>query len=337
MSSGTSLYNRLSKSVAVSCWFLLLQPSLVCVAQVADLERITRNWDSTQNKARSGVFEFSTRQTVEAGGIDAPFGGSTGPKETTSLRFECKFYFKGSKLRFEKKGPYWNLDKKEFVDENRIYVWDGEKGVESFGDAESPNAFITGEFARINNTFRPLQYAFRMNEPSWYIFKKNAFSLIVDEQSKVHQLVAESKVRADLVMTATYSVNERLGFSITHYAATKQNGDPTMEFDVGYKFDSKESVWVPILWSVSGELNSFKVEESMVTDYRLNTDIDDSVFEADLPADTFVSDTRKAGTPEQDYVLRANGEKRIITRQESIRATRQEIVNTESGKAVKSN
>lgn len=303
-------------------------------AQPVELDRIVADWDTTQDKIASGHFEFHVRQIAKAD-APAPHSDIRGPDEQNTLRFRCKFLFKGTKMRFEKEGPFWNDAQKNYVREKRVYTWNDETSVELFyvGDPHYPYAFVNDYNSLIEQTISPLRCVLKVRAQysrgysvmdSLIGFKQGDWTLMAAEpSSRIHRLVHRSGRGK---RTSICTVNEDLGNSIIRFES--KHPRDSFEFSVGYRFDLEQRVWVPFRWSSDGARYPYAQETAFVTKYSLNIDIDDSQFNNSLPPDTIVTDHRYKGTPKENYMLRANGKLQIIAG-EDLSKTREELIKKE--------
>jgi hypothetical protein len=110
------------------------------------------------------------------------------------------------------------------------------------------------------------------------------------------------------------------------------DGTPRWQANVDYATDP-ELGWRPVGWRFlrtlpSGELVSSRT--CVVDSFMLNPPIGADAFTIDFPEGTIVSDL----ITNQKYAIR-NGDKRLITREESMGASYEQIMATESGSAVR--
>ena len=105
----------------------------------------------------------------------------------------------------------------------------------------------------------------------------------------------------------------------------------TGQWDIQYTHDEKYGLipisWKSSWWGDSKELLS--VRQIKVTDWHINPTVPAETFDLKLPSGTYVYDK----TNNTEYILRANGTKRLVTRQEGERgATYESLLNSDPGK-----
>lgn len=312
-------------------------------AEELTLTQIADAWNKTQAAVESGRISFKSSRWAAKGSLGSgEEGEEVVPVQDRTLESESKIVFKGSMLRCEVSGEEWDFRRGSFIKRRRIYTWDSEKATDFNGDSKFPDAFIFDVNRELaGHSLVALQHAFRMNDPDWYVFQPERWQLTSGESTydglrcRNIELTAEAMGRNPI--KATYSVCPDRNFSIVNYEAVDQrDGKPTFKYSAQHQFDNELQLWIPHSWTTSlhGKSGVFDTVSSTIDRWELNVPVADSEFVIDLPVNTFVSDTRAIGTPEQDFVLRANEEQRFVTRDELVRgATRDEIIQTETGMA----
>lgn len=318
-------------------------------AEDVTLDLVTQAWKQAQEKVHSATFRWETRKWMAKGSQD-PLGlGRQLPEDDVTLDYDRTLTFSQGRLRYENSGSHWNAIKQEWVNRREIYTWDDEKATRYNGDKESASAFILDDNIMLANTeLRPIQMMYRMHEPHWYVFDAHEFEISPSNEAvngvqcwniETARRILREKIAKNLEpLKAVYTVCPARDHGVVRYVAMNDaNGMPTLEIEIEQAFDEEFDVWVPTAWTITRQRNHspIEIETSTVRDYSLNSRIDDDEFALELPAETMVSDTRvsNVGGP-KDYVVRPDGQKREVTREEMLRgATRRELARTETGMA----
>lgn len=316
---------------------LILISCTLCHAQHRqdhEVEQILRSWNETSSKVRSAYFEFEARQVPKVYRSKVKTADDKRFTEDDKLVFICKLYFEGTKMRFEKEGLFWNTAQKRFVYDKHVYTWNGETGVESFSAGEPPEhryAIITNRNSFVEQTITPLLRIFRMNEPSWQ--NGSALSLVSDIGYPRWEILPANQSASLLKLslrplrgtTVECILDRSKDFSLIQYVSKSKSSN--FRYSLSYELDREHKVWVPRRWSSTGRKHPYVDEISVVKNYVLNDAIDASVFESDLPTHTVVTDTRYRDTPRENYLLKSNGEKRYITRDDHSKPWK-ELINS---------
>jgi hypothetical protein len=115
---------------------------------------------------------------------------------------------------------------------------------------------------------------------------------------------------------------------------TERAGKLGHQVDIEYAMDDSNG-YIPNKWSImvlnaSGGL-SF-TEEAKLTTYEINPEIKSDLFDLDFPIGSWVTNNREEGKDGKptEYIIRPNGEKRIILPQER-GASYEELLGSASG------
>lgn len=311
-------------------------------AEELTLTQIADAWKETQAAVQSGRISFQSSRWVAKGSLSLGEGEKIFPERDRTIESESKIVFKGSMLRCEVSGEEWDFRRDSFIKRRRIYTWDAEKATDFNGDSKFPDAFIFDVNRELaGHSLIALQHAFRMNDSDWYVFQPERWQLTSGESKydglrcRNIELTPEAMRRNPI--KATYSVCPERNFSVVNYEAVNQrDGKPTFKYSAEHQFDNELQLWIPHSWTTSlyGKSGVLDTSSSTIDCWEFNVPVADSEFVIDLPSNTFVSDTRAIGTPEQDFVLQDNEEKRFVTRDDPVRgATRDEIIQSKSGMA----
>lgn len=329
-------------------WLLATGSSFV-VAQDVTLDAVTQAWKATQQKVRSGTFRWETRQWLAKGSRTAPLSAVVQPENELTLTYDRTLTFSNGKVRYESEGPHWDPRQKQYVDRCQEYTWDGETAARYTGDADTPDASLYNSNVMLaNSELRPIQNAFRMFEPTWFVFDSDKYSIAPSRETvdglrcwsieTAPKLMREKVSKGRKPLKAVYTVCPERNYTVVRYAAMNEaTGIATLELQIEHSFDEPTNVWVPSAWTIThyGKRGPSEIETSTVREYSLNEAVADDQFAADLPGDTLVTDMRTTKDGEAEtYILRVDGQKRAITRDELLRgATHHELVATESGMA----
>lgn len=339
----------LTKSLAgVAAAFLLSAVSPAAAADTPSLDDVAQAWKRTQEKIHSGSFQWETRQWLAKGSRTPPGHAAAIPESDVTFVYERELEFSNGDVRFESVGPDWEPHSSEYIDRRQIYTWDGETATRFNGDPNRPYAFVYDSNVLLGEShLRPIQFAFRMFHPQWYVFDEEKYAVSAEPTSveglecwnveTAPKLIRDKIARGLTPLKAVYTVCPERDFAVVRYAAVNEStGAPTLTMSISHTLDEAHSAWVPSEWTVTlhGGAGPFDESTSTVLDYVLNKTIADEEFVATLPVGTFVTDVRNSGAGHRDYVVRGDGEERLVTRDELLRgATREDLIATESGMA----
>lgn len=318
-------------------------------AETVILKDAMQRWKETQARVHSAEFKWTTRHWMKQGAIARvgafPLNSDTPvPEKDITLEYKRIMTFRDGLVRYKSDGPVWDRDQKQFVEDSQDYAWNGESGIRLDADELKPYAFVYGANQQLTqNEVRPIQFAFRMLHPDWYVFKPEEYEIgnpsatirglhcLVVETAR--RLVQQKVARGRRPLKAVFWVCPERDFSVVRYAAVDEAiGSPTLEFEIDHTLDAESGAWIPSRWTITtyGKEGPLEIETSTVEHYAINPQTLDEVFQLELPANTMVSDLRTG----EDYIQRANGEKRIITREELVRgATYEDLVGSATGNA----
>jgi hypothetical protein len=141
-------------------------------------------------------------------------------------------------------------------------------------------------------------------------------------------LLIEDNSSADV--NSIYWVDPSRDYCVVRHTCNGRDGKPFFKLDIDYRAD-KDVRWIPGSWGIEWFNPGQDVPVSTrvnVDSYKINSFIPEHSFEVKLAPGTLVSDMRT--TPSQEYLVKANDEKRMIPRSE-LDATYEQLINTEPG------
>jgi hypothetical protein len=255
------------------------------------------------------------------------------------------FIIDGGKLRFEYVGE--QTTDGATIDQNYAAAFDGNLNRSLFLPAEKslqpyPNGFIGGRStsAALLDTL-PLRWLFALSQPVMAEVDVEALTVgdtegFVDgTRCVVAHTTANPALPAKPGMSAppgagySYWLDPSAGYSIRRYA-WDYGGKTSVQIDAEYTLD-KSGVWIPQTWT-SWRFDSMgqptETARLKMTDYQINPKLTGKDFSIEFPPGTIVSDSSAGKT--LNYLLKKNGEKRIITAAEA-QVPYERILVTESG------
>lgn len=330
----------------------LLQNTARCAEQGSDatLNRIAKAWERTQTQVHSAHFRWMTQQWVQRGALMPAIGllddnsGKAVPNEEQTFEYARTAQFRDGLVRYDSEGPTWDGREKRFDHRMESFAWNGNSAVYFDGDSTVPSAFRYGYNSLMRQyDVRVLQFAFRMFQPEWFVFTPEKYEVIettepvdglhcLKVQTARHLLDAKvAKGRQPL--KAVYWVCPERSFSVVRYAGVNAaTGVPTLQFAIEHEVDENSQIWCPVKWTITAFENGAPVQmaTSTVEEYVINAPVAMDAFNVDLPPNTLVTDL----VAHEDYILRADGTKRLITQDEAVRGTTYEDwVATKTGAA----
>jgi hypothetical protein len=314
-------------------------------AQEWTLQDAADAWKRTQERVQSAKFEWTSRVWMKQGtGVPPMESSEPIPNRDVTFEYQRTMVFRDGLVRYENAGPTWDPTEEKYIDLHGLYAWNGESATDFNGNRKRPYAFINAVNIQLTqDEVRPIQYAFRMFHPDWFMFTADDYE-ITNQNARVGEL------NCLVVETASRLLKERVArgrkplksvswfcpdrdFSLIRFAGVnEETGEITLQFDIQHTFDAEAETWVPQEWTITRDVTAgpSRIETSTVKSYALNPAVADDTFTINLPANTTVTDLVTG----EDYIVRKDDEKRVITRDELLRgATHKELLETESGQA----
>jgi hypothetical protein len=322
----------------------------VVVVQLAHAElqvtlgAITKAWADRQDKVVSAKFSWKEHRVHPKGTLgDGREAGDAKPVTTPAndVAFDLThtLTFDGAKMRYTWKGKVWNSEGSGVVDQDYVGSFNGlaPKVLWPRGATGHPvGTIMQGKKLLDVNQLQnlPLLMTYRAMHSTMGLFDPKEF-MLSDRQGIVsgRKCVLLKQVNGGAI---TYWVDAENHYLMRY--ATEKDGKTGIQIDLSYTphpdYGQVLSGWRAVVYGVNGRLT--ESSESQVTDYSINLKIPDDEFELEFPPGTRVSDLT---TPSDigdytDYIVRKNGEKRAITADENLKATYEQLVNTDSGKAL---
>jgi len=264
--------------------------------------------------------------------------GLTIPPEDVTYHNQSSLTFDGLKTRFTSVGQY--PQEMGLIDREITETFDGQNR----RVFKAPNAKRTHPLGRVYSVeaknkllsmlqLEPLLQCYRLNHPEMKLFNFDEHDVedgnsVVDGRRCVlfANRGSTSQGRRHL-----FWLDPAREFIILRFA--KQSGDSIVQqTDFSWTPDS-EVGWVLAGWKLSKRDTDGALMHSVtatVTSCTINPSIPESEFVLKFPADTYVDDMSDG--PSVNYILRADGHKRMVTLAER-EASYEELLNSESGGA----
>jgi hypothetical protein len=341
--------NRRSQDLPLilTAWILLGMCTRAYGADVTGdvdaLRSLRTAWQERQSKLQSLELSFVEDRLYPAGVLRRLGGAASSIDHDVEKSDTYRVLLKGEKLfRMDRSGDEWYSDREKFLTRTYVSAHGGSDSRSFYSEAESdestyPTGFMYMEQSDWDNRhvlpilchFRPFNEQFAPYEAEEYIVTTanvtvNAISCRVFRPR-----------RNDGAPAYVYYVDPASEWSIVRYQ--KQSGSRVL-WSIDVELERREDFGiVPGGWSetlLDAEENLLEAGKTVVNEMSVNKGLDDTLFNFEFPPGTLVTDRTGAGRPEV-YLVRANGEKRVVTRAErrgGINYNR--YLHTESGAAV---
>lgn len=324
----------------------ILQPALS--EEPVTAEQIFRVWQNRQDKIKTATFEWTNQRTTAAGTMNFPGQGPAAlkplPETDVTNVIKCIVRFDDKRMYYSTEGPLWVPAEGRFIPRLYVSSFDGNQAKAFYGrsaEKHHPLGFVSEDQENqdasglkvypILMAYRPLNPdlgAFKVSE--WHVRDTNA---IADGQACI-VLEKASDRRKEAIW-----VDPKREFSVVRQE-THVGGKPADQLTVSYAQDPVWH-WVPKTWNVTvidprtGKV--VRAAVARVTKYDFNRDYSPQDFDFEFPVGTYLTDYRDHSTDYRDhseYIVLANGGRRLITAAEKVRgATYDDFLRTESGQA----
>ncbi|MBY0514780.1 MAG: hypothetical protein K2P78_12805 [Gemmataceae bacterium] len=308
----------------VACAVLALAPVGDAQAQSSEqlLQEVKAGWQARQDAIKSARFTWG-QKTLHAKGCwsqDPPL-----PPTDVIDDGSGSLLVAGERIRLETRALIWHQPAGEFFPRHRQVAFDGEKHVALDGPG-----VLRWHQATVNNKSRPkpdiqslelwpLRVALR---PNWS--SKVFGTEILGPFASARRVVLESRTfieltkgRAEVQGEARMWVDPVRGYGVVRYDSYLRDGSLYYRIDI--RPGQRTGQWLPETWKVQLFRDKGKLDRSSDVTLReceLNPELPDEVFRIDFPVGTIVVDmsaeSEQERTPEVRYLVRENGERRII-------------------------
>ena len=329
-------------------------PHLAMVCQVGgtprlDLDSVFANLENRARKVRTGKFAMLEEITIPKGalGLQAPpwvHRKTTGllPPEDMINKSKVSVSFSDDSLRYGYDGPTWTYEAEQFVDQSYLSTFNGESAKSFYAKAygEFPLGFVhknkKSHMDADSLFIQPILRHFRGLHPSMGRFVRS--KCVVPVQSI--QMGGRRALVLEHIMSRskeTFWLDLERDFLILRSQRDYASGAAFEQIDISYILD-KANGWVPSEWTGMSmysfdngkSLTLTKAFSTKVVSYELNTALPRNEFDLSFGLGTFVEDEILG----HGYILRSNGEKRMVTPKERARRAKYEdLLNSESGMA----
>ncbi len=311
------------------------------------VQNIIDAWRARQASVHTFKFEWSDSRTTAAytnmGRPGTSAKGELFPATDTTHRVSVALSIDGGMLRYSTRGPKWSADQEQFLPIWYLNVFDGAVSKAFFGYAAGeddrffPRGFVHEKEKRIvdsgNPYLVPLLVTYRPFHPDMGKLDLAGYGISAKQGTIGGRNCVILEPPAASVWSESYWIDCQHGFVVLRVVRAVKKS-PVMQFDISYIEDPLHG-WVPSAWKYAarqqGSGRLLRQSLAKVTKYEINYAIPRSQFQFEFPPATRVTD-RNTG---EYYIVREGGNKRLITMDEVRgRATYEEMVATESGKAL---
>lgn len=237
-------------------------------AQEFDLHNMQVAWYKNQQKVTSGHFEVTSKVTMpELSELD-PFEDGVTKLSEREYQRKRTFKFQGSVLKVVDVGPnFFDVKSQRFETHT----------IESFNiSSPGTSSHTWGQMYVV-----PLQQAFRMFDPQWYVFEDETASQVGGKfeqdglmcyRLRLHSL--DKKTGKVLNRHRIWTVCPSRDYAVVGYDVINENGTTTQSLKVSHKFDARLQIWIPENWTLERQQGQGKfIETSTVQKYEINVDI----------------------------------------------------------------
>jgi hypothetical protein len=330
-------------------------PFLWANASAATIGEVEAAWRNRESRIRTFDIKWKEERLLVRTEAEL-LGGVVGPsKEQQRLldgekrefrhTYHRRLAIDGAKTRYEDHQPSYFFDLGRYVDFHKIHAFDGARAkLHDFLDA--PNVFkdkgviapetFDAQTFRISASDAPILLHFLLlrTDPRYLTdFKATAERGIVND---VECLILRCLHPGKQPHTETLWIDAANEYAIMR--RTEERPSHIMsQLDVSYRRDPTlgliATAWERSTFFPDGAISSHT--KATVESSRINVAIERSVFEIEFPVNTLVKDyTRIQGDGKPLYFLvRPDGKERIVLPDELRRATVQEIIESETGRA----
>lgn len=319
-------------------------------AELPTLEVIENTWKAREQATQSARFAWQSKQTYAKGAFLNPkMGEKMNPKgellpSTDQTMDEAyKLCFAIDKMAFRYSGHIWMDDQGAFSPQEYASSYDGKdsKMFWAQGKPSYPKGVLTNENknTEVNNYHcKPILLTYRALHKTMGSIQLGGFEILptpglIDDKECI--ILRDAPSRFGGPYQRTLWLDPKRGFVVLRYATTNSAGVQTIKVDIDYAQDRIHGA-VPSSWRiVCRDDNGWLRESSFstVTEFAINPAIDDNEFRLEFPVNTLVTD-RKSRARQQFYVVRENGAKRPVTGEEVAKASYDQILKSETGRAL---
>jgi hypothetical protein len=241
----------------------------------------------------------------------------------------------GDKLLVSTDGPSWIDDHSAFFPRHEVSVFDGVQ-TKTLYDKVSAEIHAIGYVYKLGvnpetrvNGLLPFIFTYRALDPHVTRFDKNC--RLVSDANRVQDRICVLLEQPMLADTKLLCWADRDRDFVIVRCTIETLGKTAFQMDFTYNRD-QNGEWVPQAWKaavVNDETQKLLMgTQSVVTEYGIKEAVSPGDFTVSFPAGTYVQDYESG----VDYIVRANGTKRIITSEENERgATYEELMAGEPG------
>lgn len=325
---------RLPIAALTACW-IAVQGAPLIAADVA-IPEIKAHWEKREEQFRSFHLKWEESVFYKKGSSNGPFDSNDrpNPPEDTVVNFNRSLLCDQGRIRIVDDGKY-RSGERGFLPTVRTTVWNGAKS-RTFTDFE--DRFDMGYMAgRRNRAYEDAQF----KPPLMACWPLTAFGGIRLDSYRVTKSIVLDGV--DVVVLQTRNLAGRDDQEIWLKAEPPfllvralryMQGVPKKQTEISYATDSQDR-WYPQSWKrlVFDKVGFSKVTDAKVTSCEFDPAVNESDFQLEFPAGTWVHDMTRPDQPTQ-FLMKKDRTRRVILDEELRRgATYRDLMETETGKA----
>jgi hypothetical protein len=261
------------------------------------------------------------------------------PPEDHTFDMPCSMSLDENKLRFEYKMHAWITPKRRYEWQTTISAFDGQ-GCKSF-EPDCWLGFPCGTIRKHGpasedakrNLLEPILMTFRPNDPHMGPIRCDKLALGDHRRLEDGSMCVLVEQADDVGTYETFWLDPAREYAVLRFTRSEADGKPYYQLDVQYSPHGADG-WIPTAWHMIFLKDKGPVKEeysAKVNQRAINEPIAASEFQIEFPPGTSVSDENANGEGER-YIVREDGSKRVIQRQE-LSASYDRIIATAPGTA----